>query len=271
MKPPPFEYVRAGSVDETVALLDDDTKILAGGQSLLPALNYRLVRPSRIVDVDRLTGLAELVVGEGIRIGALVRHAQLERDARLSGPWRGLREAAAHVGHLPIRTRGTFGGSLAHADPAAELCVAALAFGGKVVARSSAGERRIDVDNLFVGPFTSTLAADELVTEVVLAPDARASAFEEFAPRRGDYAFASVCVVSRPDGVRIALGSVGATPLRAQAAERALAGGETAAGVARVAAEECDPVSDSHAPAAYRRSLVATLVERAVHRLSEPQ
>lgn len=268
---PPFEYVRAGSVDEAVALLDDDTKVLAGGQSLLPALNYRLVRPSRVVDIDRVTGLAELVVDDGVRIGALVRHARLERDARLSGPWRGLREAAAHVGHLPIRTRGTFGGSLAHADPAAELCVAALAFGGEVVARSRAGERRIGVDDLFVGPFTTTLAADELVTEVVLAPGARASAFEEFAPRRGDYAFASVCVVSRPDGARIALGSVGATPLRARAAEQALAGGETAAAAARIAADECDPASDSHAPAGYRRALVATLVERALQRLAEPQ
>ena len=270
MKPPPFEYVRVGTVEEAVSLLDDDAKILAGGQSLLPALNYRLVRPARLVDIDRLPGLAELAAGDGVRIGALVRHAQLEREARLAGPWRGLQEAAAHVGHLPIRTRGTFGGSIAHADPAAELCVASLAFGGEVVVRSPTGERRIDLDELFVGPFATTLASDELVTQVVLTPGVEASVFEEFAPRRGDYAFASVCVVSRSDGVRIALGSVGATPLRARAAEQALAAGDSAAEVGGVAADECDPASDSHAPAGYRRSLVATLVERALHRLKEP-
>src|SRR5690348_7914863 len=128
MKPPPFEYVRAGSVDEAVAALDEDAKILAGGQSLLPALNYRLVRPARLVDIDRLAELDELEVCDGVRIGALVRHARLEREVRLSGPWRAVREAAAHVGPLPIRTRRTFVGSLAHADPAAELWLAALAF-----------------------------------------------------------------------------------------------------------------------------------------------
>lgn len=269
MKPPPFDYVRAGSVDEAVALLEEDTKILAGGQSLLPALNYRLVRPSRLVDIDRIAGLAELTIGDGVRSGALVRHVQLERDARLAGPWRALREAAAHVGHLPIRTRGTFGGSLAHADPAAELCVAAVAFGAEVVARSPAGERRIAVDDLFAGAFTTTLAADELVTEVVVPPGVDASAFEELAPRRGDYALASVCVVARPDGARIALGSVGGTPIRALSAEQAFAAEEPAAAVGRAAAEDCDPPSDSHASAAYRRALVAALVERALERLKE--
>ncbi len=269
MKPPPFDYVRAESVDEAVSLLDGDTKILAGGQRLLPALNYRLIRPARLVDIDRVAGLGELATGDGVRIGALVRHAQLERDPRLSGPWRALRQAAAHVGHLPIRTRGTFGGSLAHADPAAQLCVAAVAFNAEVVVRSPAGGRRIAADDLFLGPFTTTLAADELVTEVVVPSGTNASAFEEFAPRRGDYAFASVCVVSGADGVRIALGSVGATPLRAGAAEQALAAGETSVDVGRVAADECDPASDSHAPAPYRRALVATLVHRALEELKE--
>jgi carbon-monoxide dehydrogenase medium subunit/6-hydroxypseudooxynicotine dehydrogenase subunit alpha len=269
MKPPPFEYVRAGSVDEAVAALDEDAKILAGGQSLLPALNYRLVRPARLVDIDRLAELDELEVCDGVRIGALVRHARLEREVRLSGPWRAVREAAAHVGHLPIRTRGTFGGSLAHADPAAELCVAALAFDGNVVARSPAGERTLAAADLFLGPFSTALGPDELVTEVVLPPGPESSAFEEFAPRAGDYAFASACVVRGRDGARVALGSVGATPLRARTAEQALAAGEPPEVVGRTAAAECEPTSDSHASAAYRQALVATLVERAVRRLEE--
>jgi carbon-monoxide dehydrogenase medium subunit/6-hydroxypseudooxynicotine dehydrogenase subunit alpha len=269
VKPPPFEYVRAGSVDEALAALDDDAKVLAGGQSLLPALNYRLVRPALLVDIDRLRGLDGLEVGSEVRVGALVRHVHLERDARLSGPWRAVREAAGHVGHLPIRTRGTFGGSLAHADPAAELCVAALAFDAQVVVRSRAGERTIAAEDLFVGPFTTRLRPDELLTEVVLPSGPEASAFEELAPRAGDYALASACVVRRTDGVRVALGSVGATPLRARSAEQALAAGELPAVVGRTAAAECDPASDSHASAAYRRALVSTLVERAVRRLEE--
>jgi len=267
LKPPPFAYVRAGSVADALAALDEDVKVLAGGQSLLPALNYRIVRPTKLVDIDRLDDLAGLDVNRSVHVGALVRHAQLERDDRLVGPWSGLREAVSHVGHVPIRTRGTFGGSVAHADPAAELCVAALAFDADVVARSTAGERRVPAVDFFHAPFTTALAADELVTEVVFAEGASASVFEEFAPRAGDYALASVCAVRRADGLRIALGSVGPTPLRARTAEQAAAAGEPAAAVAQAAARDCDPPSDSHAPAAYRRALVTALVERALRRL----
>lgn len=270
MKPAPFEYVRPSTVDEAITALDEDAKVLAGGQSLLPALNFRLVRPAKLVDIDRLGALTGLVVDGGVRVGALVRHAELERESRLDGPWSALRSAAAHVGHLPIRTRGTFGGSIAHADPAAELCVAALAFDAVVVIQSLSGERRVAAADFFRGPFTTVLAVGELITEVVFAEDATSSVFEEFAPRAGDYALASVCAVRRPGGVRIALGSVGPAPLRARAAEEALAAGESPAAAAQAAAQECEPASDSHAPAAYRRALVATLVERALHRLGPP-
>lgn len=268
MKPPPFEYVRPESVEEALDELDEDAKVLAGGQSLLPALNYRLVRPAKLVDIDRLQALTGLTVDGGVRIGALVRHVQLERDDRLRGGWAALRAAAGHVGHVPIRTRGTLGGSIAHADPAAELCVAALAFDAEIAVRSPTGERVLAARDFFRGPFSTALAADELVVDVRFEQGATASVFEEFAPRAGDYAFASVCAVRRQDGIRIALGSVAGTPVRAAAAERALSDGAPAAVAASAAAaHDCDPPSDSHAPAAYRRALVATLVERALRRL----
>ncbi len=267
MKPPPFEYLRAGSVEEALEALDGETKVLAGGQSLLPLLNYRLARPARLVDVDRLEELAGIDVEDGVRVGALTRHAAVERDEQLAGPWQALRVAAAHVGHYPIRTRGTFGGSIAHADPAAELCLAALTFDADVVVRSRTGTRRIAAADFFAGPFATALADDELVTEIVFPAGATASVFEELAPRTGDFALASVCVVQTARGVAIGLGSVGPTPLRARSAEEARASGEPVSSVARAAAQDCDPTSDSHATAEYRRALVATLVERALLRL----
>lgn len=282
MKPPPFAYARVDSVDEAVAVLGDageDVKLLAGGQSLLPAMNFRLVRPRRLLDVGRVRELDYLTFdGREARIGALRRHSALVQDTGLRGPWTALREAAACVGNVPVRNRGTFGGSVAHADPAAELAVVAVTFEAKIVARSTTGERKIDASDFFVGPFTTALDPTELVTEIVFATPASgvASVFEEMAPRIGDYALASVCAaVTIDDGrvsfARIGLGSVDATPIRARLAEQVLTGRpldtDAIGEAARSAARECDPGSDVHASAGYRRTLVAILVERALLRL----
>jgi carbon-monoxide dehydrogenase medium subunit/6-hydroxypseudooxynicotine dehydrogenase subunit alpha len=282
VKLPAFEYRRAGSLEEALAALAEgggEAKILAGGQSLVPVMAFRLVRPALLVDVNDVSGLAYVHhEGGGLRIGALVRHVALERAEDLNGPWRALREAVAHVGHYPIRVRGTFGGSIAHADPAAELAVVATAFGAQVLVVSAAGARTIAAADFFVAPFMTTLAADEAVVEVQLpAPPAGASgAFEELSERAGDFALASVCAAfALDDGkvswARIGLGSVGATPLRAPEAESVLigsdAGDDALEAAAHAAAAECDPSSDSHASAAYRRHLVAVLVGRALRRV----
>ena len=279
MKPPPFTYLRAESLDGALSALAEgggDAKLLAGGQSLVPALNFRLVRPAQLVDIDRLRELDYLVAADdGLRIGALRRHAALERDAGFGASWAALGEAVAEVGHLPIRLRGTFGGSVAHADPAAELPVVALAFGAQIVLRSSRGERRLPAEAFFVAPYITAIAPDEAVVEVFLPapPPGAVSAFEEFAERAGDYALASVCaLLALEDGTvasaRLALGSVGPTPVRAHRAEAVLTGGGEDAidEAARTAARECDPSSDSHASAEYRRELVAALTRRALRR-----
>ena len=253
--------------------------MLAGGQSLIPVMAFRLARPALLVDVNDLPGLDHVAYDEGgaLRVGALVRHVTLEREDGLDGAWRALREAVQHVGHYPIRVRGTFGGSIAHADPAAELCVVAAALEADVVLRSSAGERTVPAAEFFVAPFMTALAPGELVVEVRFPPPPPGAhgVFEEFAERSGDFALASVCAaVAFRDGAvawaRIGLGSVAGTPLRAYAAEGVLvgsSGGEAvAAAAADAAAEEADPSSDSHASADYRRHLVAVLVRRAVRR-----
>jgi CO/xanthine dehydrogenase FAD-binding subunit len=278
VKPPPFAYARPESLEEALTLLAEagsEAKLLAGGQSLVPALAYRLARPSHLVDIDRLPGLDRVGLEDGaLVLGPLVRHATLER-ARLGGAWALLAEAAAHIGHLPIRLRGTIGGSLAHADPAAELPAALLALDAELVLRSLRGARRLPAAEFFAGPFTTALAADEAIVEVRLPPPPGVArgAFEELAPRAGDFALAAVAAAAAVDGAgrvlwtRIALAAVGATPLRAPGAEAALAGAglgeEGIAAAAAAAAAECEPALE----AGYRRELVAVLVERALRRI----
>ena len=200
VKMPAFAYARAHDVNEALALLaeaGDEAKLLAGGQSLLPVLAFRLFRPTHVVDVDCLEGLGALEERDGeLELGALVRHARLEQ-ADLQGGQRLLSLAARHIGHLPIRMRGTLGGSLAHADPSAELCVAALALDARIVARSSRGEREIEMRHFVLGPFTTALDPDEMIVAVRVAPSAelRHAGFREFAIRSGDFALASVGVL----------------------------------------------------------------------------
>lgn len=283
MKPPPFAYAAAGTLDEAVELLaeaGEDAKLLAGGQSLLPLLAFRLARPSHIIDIGAVENLDSLEEHDGcLRVGALVRHAALEQ-ASLGAPWQAVREAASLIGHLPIRVRGTFGGSLAHADPAGELGVVAAAFDAEIVLKSVRGMRTVPAGEFFLAPLTTTASSDEVLVEARFpAPcDGFMSVFEEFSPRVGDFAYASVAAGCRlaADGsahdVRIALGSVGPTPARARDAEQALSGSPLEDGAivecARVAAGACDPdAGDWHADGIYRRALVAHLVERALRRL----
>lgn len=282
MKAPPFAYARAESLEEALALLaeaGEDAKLLAGGQSLVPLLAYRLVRPTHLVDVDRVVGLDGIAArGETLELGALVRHVQLER-AELPGAWRLLAEAAAQIGHLPIRTRGTFGGSLAHADPSAELPVAVLALDGRIVAASTHGERELEAEVFFTGPFTTALAHDEAIASVrIAAPAGRsAGAFAEFAVRAGDFALASAAAAVAVDDAdrvawaRIALGGVDATPVRAPDAEAELAGSglddDAIHAAAAAAAAGCRPFDDRLADAVYRRELVSVLVRDALVRV----
>ena len=283
MKAPPFAYARATTTEDALRLLaeaGDDSKVLAGGQSLLPLLAYRLIRPSHLIDVGGIGALSTARSSDGeLVLDGLVRHADLER-MELSGAHGLLGEAAAAIGHLPIRTRGTLAGSLAHADPAAELPLATVALDASVAIRSLTGERLVSAESFFRGPFTTALAPDELVTALVVPPSVAGTgaAFAEFAVRAGDFAIASAAAVVRVDNdrveyVRIALGGVDATPLRAQNAEASLSGeqptADAAAAAAAAAAAECDPVSDQRGSAVFRRELVATLTRQCLDRALE--
>jgi CO/xanthine dehydrogenase FAD-binding subunit len=284
MKAPPFAYARAESAEEAVALLaeaGDEAKILAGGQSLVPLLNFRLARPSVLVDVNPLAELDYLRIGangDGIAVGALCRQAALERSARLGRPWQAVAEAAPLIGHYPIRARGTVGGSIAHGDPAAEIPLLCVAFDAEVDAVGPRGTRTVAAADFFRGPFSTSLAPDELLVGVRIPapPDGAQTAFEEFSERAGDFALASVCAgVVLEDGrctwACLALGAVGPAPLRASDAERALVGSSlddaAIAETASLAAGACDPPSTFHASSEFRRELVADLTRRALERL----
>jgi CO/xanthine dehydrogenase FAD-binding subunit len=276
VKPAAFDYLRPGSVDEAVAQLarhGGDAKILAGGQSLVPLLNFRIVRPSVLVDINRLTALDFIEAhGDGLRIGALARHHTLETSSLVRERFPALAAAMRHVAHLAIRNRGTIGGSLSHADPAAELPMMALLLDAEIW--TSGG--RHAADGFFLGPLTTTLAEDELVTEIAL-PALRPNTgwgFEEFSMRHGDFALAAVATtLTAADGkvseARLGTAGVGETPLRLRAVEAMLVGEsftpELAAEAARLARAAVDPPSDLRASADYRRHLVAALMERALN------
>jgi CO/xanthine dehydrogenase FAD-binding subunit len=280
MKPASFDYVRPGTVDEAVALLarhGDDTKLLAGGQSLVPLLNFRLLRPRLLVDINRLSAL-DFVRDDGaggLVIGALTRHHRLETDATVAARFPMLAAAMAHVAHLAIRNKGTIGGSLSHADPAAELPMLALLLDAEIRTRAAAGPRTHAARDFFLGPLTTALAPDELVIEVALPalPPGTGWGFEEFSLRAGDFAFAAVAAtVTVADGsvaeARLALMGVGETPLRLRALEAGLRGQRLSAPriaeIAAAARDAVQPPSDLRASSAYRRQLVGALTERAL-------
>ncbi|ANY07863.1 FAD binding domain-containing protein [Pseudonocardia sp. HH130630-07] len=254
MKPAAFTYHRASSVRGAVELLtelaDDDPKILAGGQSLVAMMNYRMARPGHLVDIGRIPGLSGIRRdGDALRIGALTTHHAVER-ADLGPDFRVLSEAMRWVGHLPIRTRGTVGGSIAHADATAEWCLLAVLLDAVVVAEGPGGRREIAAGEFFLGPFSTALGADEIVTEVVFGRPAPRAALAEYADRRGDFAIVAAGVDL--DTGSVALGGVGTVPVLLRPA-----------GPAAEVADGLTLRDEPGAPAAYRRALVRTLVERA--------
>lgn len=281
MKLPAFEYAAPSSVDEAVNLLaaHPGAKPLAGGQSLLPAMAFRLAAPPMLVDLRRIAALTRVQVQEAETIlGSRVRWRDILDEARLRSAQPLLVEAIAHVAHYQIRNRGTVGGSLAHADPAAELPGIAVTCDAEIVVQGPRGKRIVAAGSFFTGALSTALADDELIVELCLPawPRGRRSAFEEFSRRRGDFALAGVAVFYDMDAQhRIAnshVGVIGACtrPQRVAQAEAALDGNaprkSTFQKAARALEESLDPPGDLHAPAAYRRSLAGTLLERALER-----
>jgi aerobic carbon-monoxide dehydrogenase medium subunit len=276
MKPAPFDYLAPRTVAETVAALTqhgDDAKVLAGGQSLVPMLNLRLARPAVLVDINGVAELDHLREAEGlVHIGALKRQAGVERWAVTHLPL--MSEALRAVGHAAIRNRGTVAGSVAHADPASELPALLLCLDGAAVARGAGGERVVPAGELFRAPLTTSLRADELVTEVRFSlprPDA-GWGFAEVARRHGDFALVGAAALlwldgsGRVAGARLALFGVGGTPVRGAAAEALLTGqapsAERIREAARAAAAALRPDGDLHASAGYRSEVAAVLAER---------
>jgi len=279
MKPPAFEYVAARTVDEAVAQLNkhgDGAKILAGGQSLTPMLNFRLVHPEILVDINRIPGLDKITPQNGgFRIGALTRHRAIEMSTAIAEKLPVLIAAAGQVGHLAIRNRGTFGGSLAHADPAAEWPMVVLALDGTITTKNAKGGRTIKAKDFFVSYLQSAVEDGEIVTEVTLPglPPKTGWGFEELCRRPGDFAIAAVCALVTLDGgkvkeARISMGGVGPTALRAPEAEALLKGQAIGDDILKRAGEKAaqaaDPSNDVHASADFRRHLVGVLTRRAI-------
>jgi carbon-monoxide dehydrogenase medium subunit len=284
MKPAKFEYHAPSTLDEAVALLaryDGDAKVLAGGQSLVPLLNFRLARPAALVDLNRIAALAYIRDDHGVvTFGAMTRQRTIEFSPVVAQRLPLLREATRWVGHLPIRSRGTIGGSIAHADPSAEYPAVLTALEGEVVVRGPKGERVLAPADLFETYLTTTLAADEVLTEVRLPamPEGAGWAFEEFARRHGDFAIVGVAAMVVRDGercrrARLATAGTGPVPRRLRAAEEILErdglGDAAIAAAARRASELVEPDADIHASADYRRHLAGVLTARALKRAVE--
>jgi carbon-monoxide dehydrogenase medium subunit len=278
VKPSPFSYTRAETAEEAVAQLaryGDEAKLLAGGQSLIPMLALRLARPSALIDVSRIGTLRYAVrTDDELRIGALTRHREL-LSRQLGAGYGVLRRVVPLVGHEPIRTRGTLGGSIAHADPAAEWPLVAILLDAELVVLGPAGRtRRIPAREFIQGYFTTDLAYDEMLVEIRFQRAWPGAAIHEHARRHGDFAVvaAAAAVDVDADGhcreARVALGAVSDVPLRSDPAERALQGTRlddaAITEAAALAAQALDPPSDGHASAAHRRRLAAALVKRAL-------
>jgi aerobic carbon-monoxide dehydrogenase medium subunit len=282
MKPAAFRYHAPKTVDEAVALLaevaGDDGRILAGGQSLVPTMAFRLAKPSHLVDINGVTALNRLTVADGkLCIGACVRHAAFHKPV-CDGPLgKLLTDVVHHIAHYPIRNRGTFCGSLAHVDPASEWCLVLTALDGEVLAKSARGERVIAARDFFKGIMTTALRDDELLVEArlpILSADTRCG-FYEFNRRAGDFALAMAIGTYRLDGgkmiePRLAAGAAEVNPRRIAQAERALAGvvpGDTAFRAAAAAATAAiDPMEDIINSAEFRRDLVLAVTRRALER-----
>ena len=277
MKPPPFAYECPTEVAEAVALLaahGADARPLAGGQSLVPLLNFRLARPAVLVDLNRIAALGQVTVEDGaLRIGAMARQAAVEADPGVARGWPLLTEAIGHIAHPQIRNRGTIGGSLAHNDPAAELPAVMLALDAQMTVQGPDSARTIPAQDFFAGTMETTLEPDELLTEVTVPapPEGTGWGFREAARRQGDFALVAAAVLLQPSGgdidARVVVTGTGDGPARVRAAEAMLAERGTDADVCEAAgdaaAQASEPADDPHAPAWYRKKLVAALTRRA--------
>jgi carbon-monoxide dehydrogenase medium subunit len=280
MKLPPFDYQAPATLGEAVQILSNGAgaaKAIAGGQSLIPILAFRLANPSVLVDLGGIAGLDDITISEaGVSIGAMVRWRELEDHAGLQSAYPLIPAAVSHIAHYQIRNRGTIGGSLAHADPAAEMPGIAVTCDARIEIVGRTGTRKVDAQDFFLGPLSTCLAHDEIITAIHFPPwpAARRWAFEEFSQRRGDFAFAGIALYhdERPGGIieNAHVGVIGATqvPCRLAAVEQILNGKRLGDAVLALAAKTAslsvEPDDDIHASAAYRRALVGTLVERSL-------
>lgn len=280
MKPAPFDYRRASRADEALAWLaqdGEDAKLLAGGQSLVPMLNFRLARPALLLDISRVGELAYIAKREGtLRIGATTKQTALERSSVVARDWPLLHTAVKHVAHPQIRNAGTVGGSVAHADPAAELPVACVALDATLHVRSARGDRVLSATEFFVTHLTTAMAADELLSEIEIPPlpAGTGQAFVEFARRHGDFALGGAAALLTLDEagvctrVSLTLMTAAPVPWRATEAEQLLVGRtlgpEDLREAAEMAAGGIVPTGDIHGSAAYRKSLARTMAERAL-------
>ncbi len=275
MKPAPFAYARARSVAHAIELLaTDDARLLAGGQSLIATLNMRLSQPALLVDINRISGLDRIALKNGhVEIGALVRHAQAERSAEIAQAAPLIALVLPHIGHPAIRNRGTVGGSLAFADPAAELPACIVALGGEIEIVGPNGQRTINAEEFFKGLFETALTPRDMLT-AIRVPAASAGSrvgFAEFARRQGDYAMVGLAACAQADGkrlkdVRLAYFGLGATPVRARKAETALADGDVEEAVSALA-DDLEPSNDMHASSEVKAHLAGVLLRRVARQL----
>ncbi len=277
MKPAPFAYHKARTLKEAVALLakhKDDARLLAGGQSLIATLNMRLSAPALLIDINGIKGLDRIAKkGKVIEVGALARHSAVERSELIAQYAPLIALAMPHIAHAAIRNRGTFGGSVAFADPAAELPACVLALGGEMVISGPRGTRKVKADAFFKGLFETALRPQEMLTAVRLPAADKNSrvGFAELARRHGDYAIVGLAATARADrkglkDVRLAYFGVGATPVRPKKAESALAAGDVDAAVAAL---DLDPEDDAQASAALKKHLAGVLLRRVANQLME--
>lgn len=280
MKPARFEYHAPSTLDEALALAaqyGDDARVIAGGQSLAPMMNMRLAQPDHLIDINGIDGLSQIRSDNGsVEIGALTRHCEIEQSSDLMRLCPPMPAAARNIGHYALRARGTIGGSLALADPAAEFPLMAMLLDAEVQLRSTADERKVQARDFFISVFTTALEPEEIVTAVRFRQliQGEGWGFRWFARRSGDYAIvhaAATLVVNasgRIDRIAMALGGVSDTPIRLSGLEQQVSGSEVSGGwaddIAAEAARQVEPESDKHASAEYRKELIAVLLTGAL-------
>jgi len=282
MKPPSFEYHAPSTLREALRLLRElgpDAKPLAGGQSLVPMMNFRIAHPRHLIDLNQIAALSYIRVEDGgLCIGAMVRHREIEHSQIIRQHWPLLSEVMKHVAHVQIRSRGTIGGSLSHADPAAELPAAVGALDGELVLQSESATRILRAGDFFLSALTTAAQSDELLVEIRIPklPAGTSAAFDELSRRRGDFAIVGVAAVVKCDHAgkfvfaRVTLTGVDETFLRARRAEDCLLGQEATpaliAQASRIAAADLNPPSDLHASSSYRREVAEAVAERVLSR-----